>query len=337
MIRLAHIVATYAPALLAQHGHPLLPSQKAALIAFQTCRSHMSPRMQLSCDDCQTSSYLPHSCGHRHCPHCQAHESQRWINQQLQKSIPGNYFMLTFTLPAQFRILAWQHQRILYDLITRCAWETVNTFSQNDNKLRGSAGAVTVLHTHNRRLDYHPAKRIPDRLGSRLQSCWHWTARTDLPWALSVSGCDTGERHPLRSAWAGHLPLPEQPNQTNSNPHLEWRRIPATDTATHLAKRLPSRPQLWLSASQQSIAYPATADPPATTAQSAPSATQTSDTLPMLRWGDEDNTYPYQSTTASCQPNYVSPQSRWHRVGDHALNQPTPPTCQTWQVGSCSP
>lgn len=156
MIRLAHIVNTYAAELIAQHGHHVLPSQRTALTAFQTCRSSMSPRMQLDCDDCHASGYLPHSCGHRHCPHCQAHESQRWIDQQLKNSIPGDYFMLTFTLPAQFRTLAWQHQRILYDCLTRGAWETVNTFSQNDSKLRGSAGAVTVLHTHNRRLDYHP-------------------------------------------------------------------------------------------------------------------------------------------------------------------------------------
>ena len=32
----------------------------------------------------------------------------------------------------------------------------VNTFSRNDRKLRGTTGAATVLHTHNRRLDYHP-------------------------------------------------------------------------------------------------------------------------------------------------------------------------------------
>ena len=156
MIRLAHIVETYAVELIAQYGNSLLPSQLAALSAFQLCRSSMSPRMQLGCDDCQEQSYLPHSCGHRHCPHCQAHESQRWIDQQLQKLVPGNYFMVTFTLPAQFRALAWQHQRVVYDLITRSAWETVNTFSQNDRKLHGSTGAVTVLHTHNRRLDYHP-------------------------------------------------------------------------------------------------------------------------------------------------------------------------------------
>ena len=64
--------------------------------------------------------------------------------------------MITFTLPAEFRSQAWHNQRVLYELITRNAWDTVNTFSRNDKKLRGSAGAVTVLHTHHRRLDYHP-------------------------------------------------------------------------------------------------------------------------------------------------------------------------------------
>ena len=155
MIRLAEIVAQYAPELLKQSDQ-LLYSQRAALSAFQNCRSATSPKMQLVCDPCDREIWLPHSCGNRHCPHCQAHESQRWIDQQLQKLVPGNYFMITFTLPAEFRSLAWYHQRTLYELITRNAWDTVNTFSQNDKKLRGRAGAVTVLHTHNRRLDYHP-------------------------------------------------------------------------------------------------------------------------------------------------------------------------------------
>jgi len=156
MIRLAHIVAAHAAELIAQEGQRLLPSQLAALNALQLCRSSMSPRMQLACDDCSEQSFLPHSCGHRSCPHCHAHESQRWIDQQLKKRVPGNYFMITFTLPAEFRALAWQHQRVMYDLIMQSAWATVNTFSQNDKKLRGTAGAVGVLHTHNRRLDEHP-------------------------------------------------------------------------------------------------------------------------------------------------------------------------------------
>lgn len=156
MIRLADIVSQYTPALLKQYGHELLPSQRKALSAFQLCRSATAPKMQLSCDRCEQEIWMPHSCGNRHCPHCQAHESQSWIDKQLQKLVPGEYFMLTFTLPAQFRARVWRHQRELYELIIRNAWMTVNTFSQNDKSLRGTTGAVAVLHTHNRRLDFHP-------------------------------------------------------------------------------------------------------------------------------------------------------------------------------------
>jgi hypothetical protein len=37
-----------------------------------------------------------------------------------------------------------------------CSWETVRTFSQNDQQLQGTPGAIAVLHTNTRRLDYHP-------------------------------------------------------------------------------------------------------------------------------------------------------------------------------------
>jgi hypothetical protein len=112
--------------------------------------------MEVSCQHCHHHTLIPHSCGHRNCPHCQSHESQQWIERQLNKQVPADYFLLTFTLPAQLRSLAWHHQRVIYALMTRCGWETVSTFSQNDKQLQGTPGATTVLHTHSRRLDYHP-------------------------------------------------------------------------------------------------------------------------------------------------------------------------------------
>ena len=99
---------------------------------------------------------VPHSCGHRNCPHCQHHEGQQWLERQLQKQVPAEYFLLTFTLPAELRSLAWRHQRTLYALMIQCVWETVRTFAQNDTQLRGIPGAIAVLHTHSRRLDFHP-------------------------------------------------------------------------------------------------------------------------------------------------------------------------------------
>jgi putative transposase len=52
--------------------------------------------------------------------------------------------------------LAWQHQRVVYDQLLQCSWATLKQFSHNDKQLQGMPGSISVLHTHNRRLDYHP-------------------------------------------------------------------------------------------------------------------------------------------------------------------------------------
>ena len=156
MITLIDILHRFERDFLNTYGATLLPSQRSALAAFKRCRTTLAAQMTLQCEACLKIDYLPHSCGHRACPHCQAHESQRWIEQQLAKQLPVDYFMLTFTLPEQWRHLVWRQQKVLYDLLMQSAWETVNTFSQNDKTLQGSAGAIAVLHTHNRRLDFHP-------------------------------------------------------------------------------------------------------------------------------------------------------------------------------------
>ncbi len=68
----------------------------------------------------------------------------------------GDYSLVTFALPTEFRCLAWWHQRIVYDALMKCRWQTLRTFSENDKDLQGTPGAIAVLHTHSRRLDYHP-------------------------------------------------------------------------------------------------------------------------------------------------------------------------------------
>jgi hypothetical protein len=156
MIRLATVIEAFEADFLAQYRDQLSAEHLRALAAIGQCRSQASPRMQLQCPQCEHQRLVPHSCGHRHCPHCQAHESQQWLDRQLQKQLPAQYFLLTFTLPAEFRALAWAHQDVLYDSLMRCSWETLHTFSRNDRQLQGTPGAIAVLHTHTRRLDDHP-------------------------------------------------------------------------------------------------------------------------------------------------------------------------------------
>jgi hypothetical protein len=156
MMRLSSIIDTFEAEYLAESGEAVLLSQRHALKAMRDCRSSASPSMLAHCGECDHQMLVPHSCGHRSCPRCQHHESQQWLERQLQRQVPATYFLLTFTLPEAFRPVAWAHQREVYDALTRCAWETVKTFTHNDRQLQGEAGAVTVLHTHSRRLDYHP-------------------------------------------------------------------------------------------------------------------------------------------------------------------------------------
>jgi hypothetical protein len=156
MSRLAAVIDAFETDFLTQYRHKLSFDHLRALAAMTHCRTQSSLKMQVKCTECEHQTLVPHSCGHRHCPHCQNHESQQWLERQMKKQVPAEYFLMTFTLPAEFRALAFAHQREVYELLMRCSWETVRTFSRNDKQLQGTPGAIAVLHTNTRRLDYHP-------------------------------------------------------------------------------------------------------------------------------------------------------------------------------------
>jgi hypothetical protein len=156
MILLSSIINEFSGKFFDKYGG--LPSHKKALYAMKDCRKYHSPYMIAQCtnEQCSQNSYIPHSCGHRNCPHCQSHESQQWIENQLNKQLPAQYYLLTFTLPKQLRDLAWRNQRLVFTIFFAAIQELLHTFTQNDKKLQGAAGFTMVLHTNSRRLDFHP-------------------------------------------------------------------------------------------------------------------------------------------------------------------------------------
>jgi len=174
MTLLSSIIKSFEKSFIIQYGGRLLPSQRKALSAMRICRTKHSPKMLVACNDCEQQQYIPHSCGHRNCPHCQAYESQQWLERQLKKQVPADYFLVTFTLPAEFRYLAWQHQRTMYASMIQCGWDTLKTFSQNDKQLQGIPGAIAVLHTHSRRLAFHPHVHvvIPAAAIDKIKQLW---------------------------------------------------------------------------------------------------------------------------------------------------------------------
>jgi hypothetical protein len=156
MILLSKLIEWFLPSLREKHGDRLLPSHEQALDAMGNCRTENSPVMVVECTDCGNKEVIPHSCGHRSCPHCQHYESQQWLERQRAKLLPVSYFMVTFTLPRQLRGLLFYNQQLGYDLLMRLAWQTLREFGLNDKQLHGILGATAVLHTHARSLDFHP-------------------------------------------------------------------------------------------------------------------------------------------------------------------------------------
>jgi len=174
MILLSSIISEFSEQFFNKYSP--LPSHKKALYAMKQCRKHHSPYMIAQCtnDKCRQHSYVPHSCGHRNCPHCQSHESQQWIDNQLDKQLPAQYYLITFTLPQQLRDLAWRNQRLIFDILFCAVNELLQTFTHNDKKLQGVAGFTTVLHTHSRKLDFHPHIHIvmPGASINKIDKAW---------------------------------------------------------------------------------------------------------------------------------------------------------------------
>ncbi len=158
MILLSTIINTFEDRFRAKYKHSIMPEHESALAAMKICRQAHGPQMMAKCSDhdCGELRYVPHSCGHRICPHCQNHENWQWIENQLNKLLPVRYFLITFTLPSELRKLAHRHKEEIYSLMFDCLQATLKTFTKNDKQLGGTAGFTAILHTHSRRLNFHP-------------------------------------------------------------------------------------------------------------------------------------------------------------------------------------
>ena len=181
MILLSAIINQFESGFLTKYQQTILPSHRKALFFMKRCRQEHGPHMLAKCS-CGTKQYIPHSCGHRSCPHCQNHESHRWTETQLKKLLPAEYFLITFTLPKELRDLAWRNQKLVYGLLFQCVQQVLKTFTVNDNSLQGTAGFTTVLHTHSRRLDYHPHIHVVMVAGAieSIKKIWRVKSETYL-------------------------------------------------------------------------------------------------------------------------------------------------------------
>jgi len=155
-MELSSIVDQYYNDFTAKYADTALPSQINALNCIRRCREPDSGEVFITCTKCNHTEWRPLSCGNRNCPKCQNHNTSQWIDRQQNKLLPVLYFMVTFTLPFELRILTWQNQKKIYSLFFSCVASTLKDFGLNPKHLGAEIGMTMALHTNNRKLDYHP-------------------------------------------------------------------------------------------------------------------------------------------------------------------------------------
>lgn len=121
------IVQRYRHRFIEQFGHALSRDQWSALNAIEGCRQGPYGEMAWTCQRCSHNTHTPRSCGHRACNLCLDQSTQAWLQRQEQKRLPVNYYMVTFTLPKELRGVVRQYRSTCYDLLMRCAAQTLKT------------------------------------------------------------------------------------------------------------------------------------------------------------------------------------------------------------------
>lgn len=136
--------------------HRLLPSQLRAMQDIEACRTAYFGGHLKQCDHCGRQVYAYHSCRNRHCPKCHADQTERWLAQQQTRWLPCAYFLVTFTVPAELRPLAFANQKTVYGLLMRSAAAALQKLALDPRYLGGRLAGLAVLHTWTRAMRYHP-------------------------------------------------------------------------------------------------------------------------------------------------------------------------------------
>ncbi len=136
--------------------HRLTEQQRRAYDAMLACRTAELGGHVDRCEGCGHELVSYNSCRNRHCPKCQAMRREQWVAREGLDLLDVGYWHVVFTVPHELACVFWRNQRAMYNLLFRCAWETVSAFASDPRWMGARTGATAVLHTWGRRLQYHP-------------------------------------------------------------------------------------------------------------------------------------------------------------------------------------
>lgn len=123
------------------------------LRAIKECRTSALGGHVDACTSCGTVRISYNSCRNRHCPKCQGHKRELWIQKREEELLPVPYFHVVFTLPSELNTLAMHQPKLVYDTLFAGAWQTLQAFGVQQQM---QMGMIAILHTWGQQLSLHP-------------------------------------------------------------------------------------------------------------------------------------------------------------------------------------
>lgn len=162
-----------------QHGETYrqknkLPSNKfKAMRDIENCRTSVLGAHIDECDECGYTRISYNSCRNRHCPKCQTLNKERWIEARKEDLLNVGYFHIVFTIPDTLNSIAYQNQKVVYNILFKAVAETLSELSEDKKYLGAQIGFTEILHTWGQNLMHHPHIHciVP---GGGLNSCGKW-------------------------------------------------------------------------------------------------------------------------------------------------------------------
>ena len=173
-VELADVVRRFAPEYTSQYGHVMMPSQKRTLSDIAACCTEALGGRLYRCDDCEESFWRFHCCRNRACPKCQGTRTGEWLQQREAELLPCGYFHAVATVPYELRDAFRHDQKFMYGLLMRVSADAVKELCAKKRHLGGLPGILSVLHTCNAQLGYHPHVHMLITGGGISSDGEHW-------------------------------------------------------------------------------------------------------------------------------------------------------------------
>jgi hypothetical protein len=162
MTSIHEIFTTFGPQYLQRYATAMPKTHRKVIDAIMACRTEACGIALYQCQTCAESHQLYRSCGNRHCPTCQHHKTQQWLQKQIERQLPGHHFLITFTVPEPLRSFIRQNQRVAYSALFKASSDAIKKLALDQNHI-GAGGALSSTDGlwHPSRIDFFlPVKAL---------------------------------------------------------------------------------------------------------------------------------------------------------------------------------